>query len=45
MSPSDLRAARVNRVFRTDESKGGLGWLLSKIADCARMCFSSAHNR
>src|SRR5674476_271162 len=49
--------ARANRVFCTDEkrirtentvmdkSKGGLGWLLYKIADCARMCFSSVHNR
>jgi len=47
--------ARANRVFCADEkriraentvldkSNGGLG--LYKIADCARMCFSSAHNR
>jgi len=46
-----LRAPRANRVFRTDEkrirtkntvidkSKGGLGWLLYKIADCVRMAF------
>jgi hypothetical protein len=52
-----LRAPRANHVFGTDEkrirtentvidkSKGGLDLLLSKIADCARMCFSSAHNR
>jgi hypothetical protein len=43
-----LRAPRANRVFRADEkrirtentvmikSKSGLGWLLSKIVDCAR---------
>jgi hypothetical protein len=49
--------ARANRVFRTDEkrirtentvmdkSKGGLGWLLPKIADGARMRFSSVRNR
>jgi hypothetical protein len=52
-----LRAARANLVFCADEkrirtentvldkSKGGLGWLLYKIADCARMCFSSVRNR
>jgi len=28
-----------------DKSNYGLGLLLSKIADCVRMCFSSAHNR
>ena len=28
-----------------DKSNNGLGLLLSKIADCVRMCFSSAHNR
>jgi len=51
-----LRAARANRVFYTDEkrihientvidkSKADAG-VLSKIADCVRMCFSSAHNR
>jgi len=44
-----LRAPRANRDFRTDEkrirteitvmdkSKGGLGWLLYKIADWERM--------
>jgi hypothetical protein len=49
--------ARANHVFCTDKkrirtenmvmdkSKGGLGWLLYKIADCVRMCFSSARNR
>jgi len=43
--------ARADRVFGTDEkhirtentvmdkSKGGLGWFLYKIADCARMAF------
>jgi hypothetical protein len=47
---------RANRVFGTDEkrirtkntvmnkSKNGFGGL-SKIADCVRMCFSSARNR
>jgi hypothetical protein len=49
--------ARANPVFGTDEkrirtknrvidkSNDGLGLLLSKIADCVRMCFSSARNR
>ena len=49
VSERPLRAARANRVFGTDEkrigtkntvmdkSKGGLGWLLYKIVDCARM--------
>ena len=49
--------ARANRVFGTDEkrvrtknpvmdkSNHGLGLLLYKIADCVRMCFSSARNR
>jgi hypothetical protein len=53
----NLRAARANRVFWTDEkhirpentvidkSNNGLGLLLFKIADCARMCFPSARNR
>jgi hypothetical protein len=57
MSREDLRAARANRVFCTDEkrirtedtvtdkSNNGLGLSLYKIADCARMCFSSVHNR
>ncbi|MEK7361182.1 MAG: hypothetical protein AAB133_03790 [Pseudomonadota bacterium] len=57
MPSTDLRAARANRVFRADEkrirtentvmdkNKGGLGLLLSKIVDCARMCFSSVRNR
>jgi len=52
-----LRAARANRVFCTDEkrirtentvideSKSGLGWLLYKIVDGARMCFSSVRHR
>jgi hypothetical protein len=52
-----LRATRANRDFGTDEKRirtkitvldknnYGLGLLLSKIADCARMCFSSARNR
>jgi hypothetical protein len=52
-----LRAPRANLVFGTDEkrirtknkvmnkSKGGSGWLFSEILDCARMCFSSVHNR
>jgi hypothetical protein len=54
MSPANLRAARANRVFCTDEkhirtentvmvkSKNGLG--LYKIVNCVRMCFSSARN-
>jgi len=49
--------ARANRVFRADEkrirtentvmdkSEGDCGWLLYKIVDCARMCFSSVRNR
>jgi hypothetical protein len=28
-----------------NKSNNGLGWVLYKIADCARMCFSSVHNR
>jgi hypothetical protein len=28
-----------------DKSKGGLGLILFKIADCARMCFSSVRKR
>src|SRR5450759_2301782 len=48
---------RANRVFCTDKkrirtentvmdkSKGGSGWLLYKIVDCARMAFSSVRNR
>jgi hypothetical protein len=52
-----LRATRANPVFRADEkrirtentvmnkTKIGLGWLLSKIVDCARMWFSSVRNR
>jgi hypothetical protein len=52
-----LRAARANRVFHTDEkrirmentvidkSKDDWGLPLSKILDCARMCFSSVRNR
>jgi len=53
----DLRAARANRDFGTDEkrirtkitvmdkSNSGLGLPLYKIADCARMAFSSVRNR
>jgi hypothetical protein len=52
-----LRAPRANRVFCTDKKRirtentvmdktnHGLGLLLSKIADCARMCFSSVRSR
>ena len=52
-----MRAARANRVFRADEkrirtentvmdkSEDGLGLILFKIADCARMRFSSVRNR
>jgi hypothetical protein len=51
-----LRAARANHVFGTDEkrirtentvigkSKDGLRFFY-KIVDCARMRFSSVHNR
>ncbi|MEK7361400.1 MAG: hypothetical protein AAB133_04905 [Pseudomonadota bacterium] len=57
MPTADLRAARANPVFGTDEkrirtknrvlakSNNALGLLLFKIVDCARMCFSSVHNR
>jgi len=57
MSPTDLRAARANRVFCTDKkhirtenavmdkNNKGLGLLLSEIVDCARMCFSSVRNQ
>jgi hypothetical protein len=57
MSSGHCALARANRVFRADEkrirtentvmnkSKSGLGGLLSKIVDCARMCFSSAQYR
>jgi hypothetical protein len=57
MSRADLRAARANHVFCTDKkrirtenavmdkNKDGLGLLLYKIADCARMRFSSVRNR
>jgi hypothetical protein len=27
------------------KNKAGLGWLLYKIVDCARMCFSSVRNQ
>jgi hypothetical protein len=54
---TDLRAARANHVLCTDEkrirtqnavidkTKGGLGWLLYKIVDGARMRFSSVRHR
>jgi hypothetical protein len=55
MPGADLRAARANRVFYTDKKhpyrKRGYGQkqvrhgFLYKIADCARMVFSSAQNR
>jgi hypothetical protein len=53
---TDLRAARANRIFYTDEkririentvivnTKQDVG-VLYQIVDCARMCFSSVHNR
>jgi len=53
---ADLRAARANRDFRTDEqrirtkitvtvnTKPGVG-VLYKIVDCARMCRSSVRNQ
>jgi hypothetical protein len=56
MPGAELRAARANRVFCTDEKrirtentvtvngKNGVGFLY-EIADCARMCFSSVRNR
>jgi len=37
--------ARANRGFYTYESNNSPGLLLYKIADCVRMCFSSARNR
>jgi hypothetical protein len=37
--------ARANRDFGTDKSKDSLGLLLPKIADGARMCFSSVRHR
>jgi hypothetical protein len=51
-----LRALRANRVFGTDEKRirtkntvicktEDTAGVLSKIADFARMCFSSARNR
>jgi hypothetical protein len=55
-SRQNLRAARANRVFRTDEkhiraedtvmvnTRQALR-VLYKIADCVRMCISSARNR
>jgi hypothetical protein len=57
MSTGELRAARADRVFCADEKrirtentildKGnhGFGLVFYKIADCARMCFSSVRNR
>jgi hypothetical protein len=52
---ADLRAARANRAFCTDEKrirtenavmiKGESGLLLHKIADRVRMCFSSVRYR
>jgi len=51
-----LRAARANRVFYTDEKRIRIEntvivntkqcvEVLYKIADCVRMCFSSARDR
>ena len=57
MLGADLRAARANPVFGTDEkrirpentvidkNKDSLGLLLYKIVDCVRMCFSSVRNQ
>jgi hypothetical protein len=57
MARAALRAPRANPVFRTDEkhirsenrvmdkSNNGLGLVFYKIADCARMCFSSVRDR
>ena len=57
MSRTDLRAARANRVFHTDEkrirmentvmdkSNRGLGLILYTIVDCARTGLSSVRNR
>jgi hypothetical protein len=56
MPPKDLRAARANRVFQTDEkhirsentvmvnTEHSVG-VLYKIVDCVRMRFSSARNQ
>jgi len=53
----NLRAARANRVFRADEKRirtentvidkdnNSFGLVFYKIADCARMRFSSVRNR
>ncbi|HEY5292615.1 MAG TPA: hypothetical protein VIJ43_09915, partial [Burkholderiales bacterium] len=40
-----MKSASVQKTRLWIKAKGGLGWLLYKIADCARMCFSSVHNR
>jgi hypothetical protein len=57
LGKKNLRAARANRVFCTDEkrirtentvmdkSNNGLGLLLSEIADCERKGSSSARKR
>jgi hypothetical protein len=57
MPGADLRPARANPVFGTDEkrirpentvidkNKDSLGLLLYKIVDWVRMCFSSVPNR
>ena len=48
MRRADLRAARANRdsiLTVTVNSRQSPGLLLSKITDCARMCFSSVRNR
>jgi hypothetical protein len=55
MARGDLRAARANRVFCTDEKRIGTkntvivnnkdnAGVLYKIVNCVRMCFSSARN-
>jgi len=41
---TDKKRIRAENVV-TDKGQGGLGLLLSKIVDCARIRFSSVRNR
>jgi len=40
-----MKSASVPENTVMDKSNRGLGLLLSKIVDCARMCFSSVRKR
>ena len=40
-----MKSASVQKTRLWKKASTVLGWVLSKIADCVRMCFSSAHNR